>query len=162
AGISLLVAGISILSIMMISVTERTHEIGILKSIGFKKGDVMMLFLSEAVIIGLAGGVIGIAAGSAVSFALPSLLGVGSRASTSVTPTVASGHVGGSFYAGGPGAVAAGPSSSSFSSLSFTPVISPTVIIASLAIAIIVSVVASIYPAWKASTIDPIAALRSE
>ncbi|MEM3181331.1 MAG: FtsX-like permease family protein [Candidatus Micrarchaeaceae archaeon] len=162
AGISLLVAGISILSIMMVSVAERTHEIGILKSIGFKKGDVMMLFLSEAVIIGLAGGVIGIAAGSAVSFALPSLLGVGSRASTSVTPTVASGHAGGSFYAGGPGAVAAGPSSSSLSSLSFTPVISPTVIIASLAIAIIVSVVASIYPAWKASTIDPIAALRSE
>ncbi|MEM0149176.1 MAG: ABC transporter permease, partial [Candidatus Micrarchaeaceae archaeon] len=61
AGISLLVAGISILSIMMVSVAERTHEIGILKSIGFKRSDVMMLFLSEAVIIGLAGGVIGIA-----------------------------------------------------------------------------------------------------
>ncbi|MEM4071792.1 MAG: FtsX-like permease family protein [Candidatus Micrarchaeaceae archaeon] len=165
AGISLLVAGISILSIMMVSVAERTHEIGILKSIGFKRSDVMMLFLSEAVIIGLAGGVIGIATGSAVSFILPSLLGAGSGANTSPAPaTAAAGHAGGGFYAGGPGNAALGgpSSSSSFSSLSITPVISPIVIVASLIIAIIVSVAASIYPAWKASTIDPIEALRSE
>ncbi|MEM0149782.1 MAG: FtsX-like permease family protein [Candidatus Micrarchaeaceae archaeon] len=174
AGISLLVAGISILSIMMVSVAERTHEIGILKSIGFRKKDVMTLFLSESIIIGLLGGVIGVVAGTGAAFALPSFLTLGSHSSTAAASpaVVTGGHSGfsgggGGFAAGGFGGNAgfaggAGSSSTAASSLSITPVISPLVIIAAILIAVGVSAFASMYPAWKASKIEPIEALRTE
>ena len=169
AGISLIVAAIGIMNVMLISVFERTHEIGILKSIGFRRKDVMTLFLAESVIIGLAGGVIGVVAGSAAAYALPSFLTMGSH-SSAATATSASSH--GGFAGGGFGGGRFG-GSSSFSggaassgnaapSISFEPVISPIVIIAAILIAVSVSVLASIYPAWKASTIDPIRALRTE
>jgi putative ABC transport system permease protein len=58
-GISLVVAGISILNVMLMSVTERTKEIGILRSLGAKRGEVMGIFLSEALILGLLGSAIG-------------------------------------------------------------------------------------------------------
>ncbi|MEM3245575.1 MAG: FtsX-like permease family protein [Candidatus Micrarchaeaceae archaeon] len=168
AGISLLVAGISILSIMMVSVAERTHEIGILKSIGFRKRDIMALFLTESIIIGFFGGIIGIIAGSAAAYVLPGFLTLGAHSSTASSPAVAtagshSGFAGGGF-AGRPGGFAgsAASSSTSASSISFTPVISPTVIIVAMLIAIVVSSLASMYPAWKASRISPIEALRTE
>jgi ABC-type antimicrobial peptide transport system permease subunit len=169
AGISLLVAGISILSIMMVSVAERTHEIGILKSIGFRRKDVMTLFLAESVIIGLAGGVIGVVAGSAAAYALPSFLTLGSHSSAATTTSASShgGFAGGGFGGGGFGgrggfSGSAASSGNATPSISFEPVISPIVIIAAILIAVSVSVLASIYPAWKASTIDPIRALRTE
>jgi putative ABC transport system permease protein len=58
-GISLVVAGISILNVMLMSVTERTKEIGIIRSLGAKRGEVMGIFLSEALILGLLGSAIG-------------------------------------------------------------------------------------------------------
>jgi putative ABC transport system permease protein len=58
-GISLAVAGISLLSVMLMSVTERTREIGIIRSLGTKRGEVLRIFLSEALILGLLGSVIG-------------------------------------------------------------------------------------------------------
>jgi len=58
-GISLVVAGISILNVMLMSVTERTKEIGIIRSLGAKRGEVMRIFLSEALILGLVGSAIG-------------------------------------------------------------------------------------------------------
>ena len=58
-GISLVVAGISILNVMLMSVTERTKEIGIMRSLGAKRGEVMRIFLSEALILGLLGSAIG-------------------------------------------------------------------------------------------------------
>ncbi len=170
AGISLLVAGISILSIMMVSVAERTHEIGILKSIGFKRRDILYLFLSEAMIIGLLGGIIGSAVGAGVSYGIAGL-GAGSNngaPSTGSGPATASqtGGASGSGHAvmigSGPSGAKSGPSSSSPSSLSFTPDISPQLIGIAIFIAVFVSVLSSLYPAWKASTIDPITALRSE
>jgi putative ABC transport system permease protein len=169
AGISLLVAGISILSIMMVSVAERTHEIGILKSIGFRRKDVMTLFLAESVVIGLAGGVIGVVAGSAAAYALPSFLTLGSHSSAAAATSASShgGFAGGGFGGGGFGGSSgfsgnAASSGNATPSISFEPVISPIVIIAAILIAVSVSVLASIYPAWKASTIDPIRALRTE
>ena len=60
AGISLLVGGIGIMNIMLVSVSERTREIGIRKAIGAQRGDIMLQFLIEAVVISLVGGLIGL------------------------------------------------------------------------------------------------------
>ncbi len=62
-GISLLVGGIGIMNIMLVSVTERTREIGICKAIGAKRHHILMQFLIEALLLSLLGGLIGLAAG---------------------------------------------------------------------------------------------------
>ncbi|AIW39955.1 ABC transporter permease [Paenibacillus polymyxa] len=67
AAISLVVGGIGIMNIMMVSVIERTREIGIRKAIGAKPRDIMIQFLSEAVIFGLLGGTIGVVTGIGAS-----------------------------------------------------------------------------------------------
>ncbi len=84
AGISLLVAGIGIMNIMLVTVTERTTEIGIRKSLGARKRNIMEQFIIEAGTISSVGGIIGIIFGVAVSQLLGSLLDV------TATPTVGS------------------------------------------------------------------------
>ena len=138
AGISLLVAGVGIMNIMIVSLMERTREIGILKALGMKNQTVLMIFLSEAIIIGLMGSAIGIASGWG-------LANIVARA----------GIFGGRIQSGNQAATAA-------TQISITPVLTPTVFLGALAFGIIVSIIFAIYPAWRASKLKPVEALRYE
>ncbi|VVB77071.1 MacB-like periplasmic core domain protein [uncultured archaeon] len=187
AGISLLVAAVGIMNIMLMSVLERTHDIGIMKALGFKNRQVMIIFLSQALIIGLLGGIIGIGVGAGASYGLAygiNHLSSGSSSSTSGSAAASSsqaassggapsGISGGSPPQPGAGESSAssggsqatyrssGSSSSSSSSLSYSPVLSPVTIAEALFVAVLVSALAGIYPAWRASKMEPIDALRS-
>lgn len=119
ASISLIVGGIGIMNIMLVSVGERTQEIGIRMAVGAKEKDIMIQFLIEAIMLSLAGGLIGIAVGIA-----------GSKIATSFT--------------------------------GWESVISPESVLLSFGFAALIGIFFGIYPARKASKLDPIEALRYE
>jgi putative ABC transport system permease protein len=75
AGVSLLVGGIGIMNIMLVSVTERTREIGIRMAIGARSSAVRSQFLIESIVLSLTGGTIGIVLGVVLSLAIPAMLG---------------------------------------------------------------------------------------
>jgi len=119
AAISLLVGGIGIMNIMLVSVTERTREIGIRKAVGAKRRNILTQFLIEALIITGVGGIIGLALGSAAIWTI-----------------------------GRMGLVPA--------------VYSPLWMMLSFGISLLVGVIFGIFPASKASRLNPIEALRHE
>ena len=98
AGISLLVGGIGVMNIMLVSVTERTREIGIRKSLGAKTSSIMLQFLAESAIIACIGGLIGITIGVVLAYAVCSIptLGFtpGIKLSTILLATVFSSGIG--------------------------------------------------------------------
>ena len=86
AGISLVVGGIGIMNIMLVSVTERTREIGIRKAVGAKRQDILLQFLVESMIVSVLGGGIGVAIGAGVSRLISGISFSGSTITASVTP----------------------------------------------------------------------------
>jgi ABC-type antimicrobial peptide transport system permease subunit len=183
-GISLVVAAIGIMNVMLMAVSERVHDIGILKSIGFRNKDVLLIFLLQALIIGMLGGVVGLGVGIGTSYSLSALISAGSATGPSATaasgapvgPAPSGGAVvvsssGGGFSGGGAaggrsfggagGASTASRSASSTSSFSSSgPVFTPLIMMEAISVAIAISAIAGIYPAWKASKMEPIDALR--
>ena len=117
--ISLIVGGVGIMNIMLVSVTERTREIGIRMAVGARSRDILRQFLVEAVVLCLAGGVAGILLGRGVSVVVTALLN---------WPTLPS----------------------------------VPAIVAAVGVAASVGIIFGYYPAWKASRLDPIDALRYE
>lgn len=90
AGISLLVGGIGIMNIMLVSVIERTKEIGLRKAVGARDSDILLQFMVESLIIGLAGGILGILLGWGISSLIKSVASFGS---TALTPEISLGSV---------------------------------------------------------------------
>ncbi len=134
AAISLFVAGVGIMNIMIVSLMERTREIGILKGLGMNNRTVLAVFLTEAMLIGLLGAVFGVGLGYFVAVIFSRLTG-GSSPLGGVRP---------------------------MSFPSFTPVFSIDVILGAMFFGIVVSVVFGLYPAWRASRLRPVDALRYE
>ena len=119
AAISLVVGGVGIMNIMLVSVTERTREIGLRMAVGARKRDILLQFLVESVLLCMIGGATGILLGRGSSSLLKLFLKI---------PTE----------------------------------VSPGAIIASVIVSASVGVIFGYYPAWKASRLDPIEALRYE
>jgi putative ABC transport system permease protein len=135
-GVSLIVAAVGITNTMYVAVIERTREIGVLKALGFNRSQIMSMFLSEAVVTGIFGGIFGTMAGYGLAFVLGGALNFG----------------GGGRGVGGVGQV--------FSSTG--PIFTPQLIVFSLLFPIGLTVVAGLYPAWLASRMNPIDALKYE
>jgi putative ABC transport system permease protein len=141
AVVTLVVASVGITNTMFVSVMERTREIGILKSLGYRPREIMYLFLSEAALTGVIGSIFGTILGVILSFFLG-----GSVPSISFRP---------------PGSRSSSSSSSSLYG-TYMPIFSPQLIIFSLIFPILIAVIAGLYPAWRASRMNAVAALKYE
>ena len=120
AGISLLVGGIGIMNIMLVSVTERTREIGLRKAVGARRSDILWQFLLEAMTLSLVGGLVGIGLGTAGAAIISSLIE------------------------------------------GFDAVVTPQAVVLATTFSAAVGLVFGVYPARRASLLNPIEALRYE
>lgn len=119
SGISLVVGGIVIMNIMLVSVVERTREIGVRRAIGATKQNIRRQFLTEAVLLSLGGGLLGVLLGIAIAKSISAF----------------------------------GP---------LPTLVRPGLVIAGLLISVVIGVLAGVFPAWRASNLPPVDALRYE
>ncbi len=148
AAISLLVAGLGIMNIMFVSVIERTREIGVLKALGFKAKNIMIIFLTEAAMMGIIGGLLGVALGVVLSYMMPVVLNSAFTSSTAASTDISTSG------SAGFGSVA--------SSFSYSPIVSPEIVVFVILFALVVSIFAGYYPARRAAKMDPVVALRHD
>jgi ABC-type antimicrobial peptide transport system permease subunit len=128
--ISLFVAILGIMSTSMITVYQRVREIGIMKTLGMTKRDVLIVYLLRSGFVGFLGGIVGIVTGVPASFLLST---TGFR------------------FGGNSGLL-----------IQYTPVISPQVLIIGIIVSVLVGIAGGVYPAWRASRLNPIEAIRQE
>jgi putative ABC transport system permease protein len=119
AGISLLVGGIGVMNIMLVSVLERTREIGIRKALGARNRDIWGQFLLEAAVLTLAGGIVGIIGGWSISWLIDKMEFVNT-------------------------------------------VVTSDIVLMAVSVSVAIGLFFGFYPAWNASRLNPIEALRSE
>jgi len=119
SGISLIVGGIVIMNIMLVSVVERTREIGVRRAVGATRRHIRRQFLTEAVLLSLCGGIIGVLLGAAIARLVSAL---------SPMPTL----------------------------------VRPSLVVTALLISVVTGVLAGVVPAWRASKLPPVDALRYE
>jgi len=138
AMVSLLVASIGIITTLQTSVMERVREIGLLKALGFNKRLILVLFLCEAMTIGIIGGSIGVLLGMGLSHGMSVLLGrsLQIRAPTSGGRSVFSLHI--------------------------VPAFDPWNLLSTWVLCVVLSMISGFYPSWRASRLDPVVALRHE
>jgi putative ABC transport system permease protein len=125
AAVSLIVGAIGVANTMFTAVLEKTKEIGIMKAIGARNKDILMIFLLNSALIGLVGGILGVIAGAALSSLLPSLMG-------------------------------------SLPMIRGSSLVSTNSVIMALSVSITVGIIAGIIPAYQASQLKPVDALRYE
>jgi putative ABC transport system permease protein len=136
ASVSLIVASVGILAGLYTAVMERTKEIGILKALGFKNHAILLLFLNEALWMGIIGGLIGDVLGIGLGYALAISAGEMRGRATAQSPMGQLGYI--------------------------PPIFTLENLIFVWIFCLLLSIIAGVYPAWRASKLDPVVALRKE
>jgi putative ABC transport system permease protein len=151
--VSLLVAAIGIVAAQYTSMMERIKEIGMMKALGYTERQILVLFLNEAMIIGIIGGILGVIVGMILgNFMSAAVSGMSSGSSSS------SMSGGMSFGAGG----LSGGGASSFRGFSLVPVFEPQIVVFTIIMCLILAILAGFYPAQRAAKLNPVDALRKE
>ncbi len=127
AAVSLIVGAVGIANTMFTSVLEKTKEIGIMKAIGARNRDILLIYILNSGLVGLAGGILGASLGSAISLSLPRLLA-----------GIAPGAGGG------------------------TAIVSTSLLLTAMGVSVLIGMVSGEIPAYRASRLKPVDALRSE